>query len=137
IDTIYTPTSINSGNNYYYLLSEDGNGCTSITDSVNYTLIDVTGLYAGQDMTVCIGSTVQIEAFGGVTYQWDLSDQISGATDVADPTAVVVVPEEFVVTITDANGCVVIDTVFVDLLPADSCHVETYNAFSPNNDGVN
>lgn len=134
---IFTPSSIGFGNNYFFLTEVDTNGCRSAADSVNYTHVDLSGLYASEDMTVCIGSNIQLEAFGGTLYNWDASDQIMDDLDIANPTATIITPESFVVTITDASGCTVVDTVNVDLLPLDSCHVDTYNAFSPNNDGVN
>ena len=39
--------------------------------------------------------------------------------------------------ITNVEGCIVNDTVSIKISSHEDCHVETYTAFSPNNDGVN
>ncbi|UKN02367.1 gliding motility-associated C-terminal domain-containing protein [Paracrocinitomix mangrovi] len=136
-DTTYTPSTLTAGDNYYYLTSVDTNNCKSLADSINLYTADVSGMFAMDDISVCIGSTISLEAFGGETYQWNMSTQITGDLTQNPILAEMVIPEMFIVTITDTNGCVVTDSINVDFLPADSCHVETYNAFSPNSDGVN
>lgn len=135
--TTFTPSTIYTGNNYFYLTSQDGNGCVSLPDSLNYILVDVSNMQAGPDQFVCTGSTVQLTASGGNTYQWNASSQIIDDLTLAEPQAVINVAEEFIVFITDTNGCVITDTTDVNLIPQDSCNIEVYNAFSPNNDGVN
>ncbi|MBD3636645.1 MAG: gliding motility-associated C-terminal domain-containing protein [Crocinitomicaceae bacterium] len=135
--TTFTPLSIATGDNYIYLTSTDTNGCKSQADSVNYLSPDLSGMYAGPDMFVCMGSTIILEAFGGNSYYWEYSEQLVDDQTLSNPSAYINASEEFIVIITDVNGCAVTDTLDVVLLPQDSCYVETYNAFSPNNDGTN
>lgn len=133
----YTPGTINTGDNWFYLVSINTDGCVSFADSVNYQLTDLSGMYASPDQDVCIGSVIQLEAFGGVTYLWNASNQLLDPLDSQDPTARILAEEDFVVTITHLDGCVVSDTVSITLLPQDQCTVDVYNAFSPNDDGKN
>jgi gliding motility-associated-like protein len=71
---------------------------------------------AGPDKTICFGELVQLEAGGGVLYDWR-SEVDSVSSFVAQP---VVSPEDtlaYFVSITDGNGCVVNDTVTVSVIP--------------------
>jgi gliding motility-associated-like protein len=131
----FNPVSINTGDNYYYSVLIDGT-CLSEADSINYYLSDVSVMSASADQTICLTSLVQLDATGGVTYLWQSNDDLS-QLDIANPEAIIDGADEYIVTITDLFGCSIQDTVRIDLLPADSCEVEIYTAFSPNNDGTN
>ncbi|MBL7900277.1 MAG: gliding motility-associated C-terminal domain-containing protein, partial [Crocinitomicaceae bacterium] len=131
----FNPLSINTGNNYYYAVLIDGT-CLSEADSINYYLSDLSAMSASSDQTICLSSIVQLDASGGVSYLWQSNDDLS-ELDIANPEAIIDGPDEYIVTITDLFGCSVQDTVRIDLLPADSCEVEIYTAFSPNSDGTN
>lgn len=132
----FTPTSLNVGDNYIYVVLTDGGTCISEADSINYVLSDLTLLSAGNDVTTCIGSEIQLNATGGQFYLWSANDDLSDI-NIADPIVKVDDVDTYIVTITDSNGCIKIDSINVDLLPLDSCFVDTYNAFSPNGDGRN
>ncbi|HRH38929.1 MAG TPA: hypothetical protein PK760_11315, partial [Flavobacteriales bacterium] len=74
---------------------------------------------AGADQQLCAGNGVQLNASGGNGYSWspaaDLSDA-SIANPVASPTADVT----YVVTVTNANNCVGVDSVTISVSqPAD------------------
>jgi len=131
----FNPSTINTGDNYYYAVLIDGT-CLSEADSINYYLSDVSVMSASADQTICLTSLVQLDATGGVSYLWQSNDDLS-QLDIADPEAIIDDADEYIVTITDLFGCSIQDTVRIDLLPADSCEVEIYTAFSPNNDGTN
>jgi len=133
----FTPNTLNPGDNYFYVLSTALNGCVSEPDSANYLLSDFSGLGVGDDFATCLASEIELNAFGGVTYSWSASTQITGDLTDSLTSAVISSAEDFYVEITDFNGCIYRDTLSITLLPSDSCNVETYNAFSPNNDGVN
>jgi gliding motility-associated-like protein len=134
--TTFTPSSLSIGNNYIYLVMFDGGTCLSEADSINYFVSDTSLLSAGTDLETCIGSKIQLNATGGLSYLWTDNDDLS-ELDVADPIAQVFADSYYAVTITDIYGCSKIDSVQVTLLPVGDCNVETYNAFSPNGDGTN
>jgi len=132
----FTPSALNNGSNYIYVVLSDGGSCLSAADSINYYRSDLSVLTAGNDLETCIGSEIQLAAAGGLTYVWNDNDDLS-ELDVADPIAHVFADSDYIVTITDVYGCQIVDSVRVTLLPVSECNVETYNAFSPNADGTN
>lgn len=133
----YTPVSLTIGNNYYYLTITNAAGCESKHDSINYISADVSAMQADPDIETCLSSTVTLGASGGTEYLWNSDMQIISALDLSNPSATIGFETEFIVRITDIFNCIVMDTLKVTLLPSDSCFVEVYNAFSPNNDGTN
>ncbi len=133
----YTPvlSDISVGNNFYYAYQVDANGCESELDSINVLKPDLTNLMAQDSVGICSGSDVEIFAYNGETYLWTNND----FEDVTEE-SVIVGPEQdtyYFVEIYDANGCQIYDSVLVYMLPASECNLETYSAFSPNNDNVN
>jgi gliding motility-associated-like protein len=73
---------------------------------------------AGSDATICFGDTTQLNAGGGISYQWSPSAGLDNAT-IANPLANPSSTTSYVVEVTDANGCRNSDTVtvFVNALP--------------------
>jgi gliding motility-associated-like protein len=132
----YIPASLVPGFNWIYVVVEESSGCLSAYDSVAYYLSDTAAMGVTADFSACIGSEAQLEAQGGSTYAW-IPDPALSASDIADPVVTVMAGQTFVVTITNADGCPVTDSVMITLLPLSDCNVDTYNAFSPNSDGTN
>lgn len=84
------------------------NGCVN-SDQVDVTLIPPPVIDAGTDVIVCDNSQVTLSGSGGVSYVWD-----NGITDGV-PFLPVPGTTAYVVTGTDANGCVGTDTVNVSV----------------------
>lgn len=93
-----------------YLMSEGGNCCVDAACSI--------AIDGGQDQTICLGDSVQMTPTGALTYSWF---PVTGLSDagVAAPYASPEVTTTYIVTGTDAGGCVGVDsiTVFVNPLP--------------------
>ena len=87
-------------------------GCA---DSAEVT-VNVINPQAGPDVVICAGDTVQLQAAGGVSYSWDNGASLTGA-NVPDPRAFPLATTDYVVTVTDAFGCVDRDTVRVRVNP--------------------
>lgn len=83
---------------------------------------------AGADTNVLIGSLIVLQGNAGggtapLTYQWSPSLNMPNST-ILTPSVNVVQPTVFTLTITDANNCVVTDSVFVDVFMS----TERFNA---------
>lgn len=95
------------------LIVVNANGCSD-TLLRNVTVNALPTIGAGPDTVICAGDAAQLTGTGGASYAWEPSASVSCAncqTTDASPA----VPTNYVVTGTDANGCVNTDTVFVNL----------------------
>lgn len=143
LEVVFNNTS--SGANLYYWTFGDGN--VSTEEDPTYEFSDY-GLYTvrlrassstsmmsmmevtipvcnlSTDITataeeVCSGETVSITASGGTEYQWASGQQTATITLQA------YAPEEYVVTISDANGCYAEESIFIDALPSPDLFITT------------
>lgn len=112
------PTAQPTSTTWYVVAADDGTGCLA-TDSVLVTVAQLPVAFAGFDQGVCAGSNAQLNASGGVTYQW------SPATGLSNPNSqnpVVTFSSDtatYTVTVIDQNGCSNTDqvTVWQEQLP--------------------
>ena len=112
--TSYTwETGTANGGNYTPSVNEtltvtgmDNNGCVN-QDSMNITLYANAVVNAGQDMSVCLGSTVTITATGSNTYQWN--NGIVNGQPFTPPLGVTT----NIVLGTSVNGCTNTDTMIL------------------------
>ena len=110
-------------------------GLCSDTDTVTITILPLPATDAGADVTIIVGSSVQLNAAGGIqgsTYEWSptvgLSDTIS-----ASPLATPKVTTTYHVKITNPSGCFATDSITITVLPT----VVFPSGITPNGDGVN
>lgn len=95
----------------YTLTVTNGFNCTD-QDQVTVNVNPLPNANAGNDITVCNGGTTQLNATGGVSYDWD----DPALADVSNPTVGPLFSDAtYTVTVTDANNCTDTDqiTVFV------------------------
>ena len=69
---------------------------------------------AGPNSFVCLGDSLNINATGALTYQWQTAPNIS-CLDCGNPYVYPVNAQTYFVTGTDANGCKNVDSIFVDV----------------------
>jgi len=110
---IATPTANPLNTTLYTVTVTDANGCSAI-DDMTLTVNPLPVVSAGTDQTICIGSSANLQATGGVSYVW------SPATGLSDPNISnpVATPQDtitYTVTATDANGCTGVDAVVVNV----------------------
>lgn len=87
----------------YTVVGTDANGCKdTATAIVSVNPLPVIG--AGANKTICLGSNVQLNATGGVSYTWSPSTGLS-CTNCANPVANPTTTTIYTITGTDANGC--------------------------------
>jgi gliding motility-associated-like protein len=97
----------------YIMIATDVNGCSnSDTVVVNVNALPIVS--AGQDVSVCPNTNVQLNASGASTYTWSPSTDLS-ATNISNPVSTPTATHTYVVTGIDANGCIASDTVVVTL----------------------
>ncbi len=93
----------------YLVEITDSNNC-KFNDSIFIDLFNEPNANAGFDAIICPNETHLLEGSGGVIYNWEPSDYVNHA----DSSDVLCFPEtdmEFVLEITDSNGCNDFDTV--------------------------
>ncbi|OQP49778.1 hypothetical protein A4H97_28215 [Niastella yeongjuensis] len=144
--TAPVPSTATSGTTTYYV--SQTSGCESLRTPVSVTVY-ASPLVAVQPVTgnICPGNTVNLNASGAATYQWDPVTNLSDAT-INNPAAQVQNDIVYTVTGTDANGCTA--TAQVTLKIGTGCSAGNGgnaggtltgynfpNAFSPNRDGRN
>lgn len=89
----------------YIVTGTDVNGCMN-TDTVSVTVNPLPVVSAGNDVTVCGGSSVVLNGSGAAAYSWN--------NNVTDGVAFVPATSgSYIVTGMDANGCTAMDTVNV------------------------
>lgn len=104
----------------YFLTVTDSKGCTA-TDSVLAEINPVPTAVAGEDVSICLGDTIQIggDAFCGkepFTYVWEPTTGLSDP-GISSPFAYPTETTEYIVTATDDFGRSNSDSVIIEVLP--------------------
>lgn len=111
--TIENAASSNSG--YYVLTITDKNGCMH-KDSINITVYDLPNVDAGMDDSYCEDSRVVLRETGGDATSWSWTgpnENRSTADSLVIENLTAADAGEYIVTVTDANMCMNVDTVEV------------------------
>ncbi|KAF5032664.1 hypothetical protein DSECCO2_614860 [anaerobic digester metagenome] len=96
------------------IVSDLATSCFSQSE-ISVLVLNAPEAYAGTDVSVCQGSSVQLQAFGGTSYSWTPPAGLSDP-DIANPLATPVSTTSYVVEV--ANGsCTDSDTVLVTVYP--------------------
>lgn len=109
--------------------------CNPIYSDTSFVVLSDLQADAGNDQTVCGGAVIiggMPSAMGGSSpyaYSWSPQTGLSSAT-VANPTANPAVPTTYILTITDAMGCMAMDTVLVDTAAGSSGNDSTAFAYT-------
>jgi gliding motility-associated-like protein len=122
----------------YTVIVTDSKGCTT-SSSVNVNNTSSSLLNAGGDLTITQGQTASLNASGGGTYTWTPATGLS-CTICQNPIATPNATTTYIVSGTDANGCIDSDTVIITVeIPCIIASLDKLlpNAFSPNSDGKN
>ena len=98
-------------------------------DFVTITVSQPMG-FVGEDKKICQGSDVQLMAGGGIQYQWMLGDSI--VSTLAEPVFDFQDSTLLQVTVRDVNGCIVEDSVMVDVIPGFDLRFDFRRVFDCN-----
>ncbi len=111
-----TFTCANAGNNTVTLTVSDASGHTS-TCSATVTVTPLISATASSNTPVCTGGTIQLNASGGVSYQWSGPGGFN--TTAQNPTrtgATTGMAGTYIVTVTNSAGCAAVVTTSVTVL---------------------
>ncbi len=101
----------------YTVTGTDVNGCVG-TDQVVITVNNLPTIYAGNDITICDGSSIVLSGAGGLNYSW--SNGVNDGVSFVPPLG----STSYTVTGTDANGCVNVDEVIVTVVSYPIAYAE-------------
>jgi len=107
----------------YTVIITDSTGCV-VNDTITITEPALNLIInAGLDDSICIGGSVVIggapSASGGngpYSYLWNPTDSLSDST-IANPIANPVVNTDYLLSVTDSNGCTIVDTIAISINP--------------------
>ena len=122
----------------YQVVGSDAHACFSDTANMIVNVLPLPTVDAGPDMVVQADVPVTLPGVGSgdvVSWQWTPALDLS-CTDCAQPVCTPKKTIPYVVTVTNAEGCVASDTVVVTLLCSEA-KVAIPDAFTPNGDGHN
>ena len=100
---IATPWATPSIPTQYILTGSLANGCSN-TDTLQIDVNQLPVLSTGADQTICEGDSTQIEAFGGVNFNWITTDSINNPS-VSNPIVWPTITTTYKVLVSDLNTC--------------------------------
>jgi len=131
-DTINNPIAFPQTTTDYIVTVGYDSICPDIVDTATVT-VNIPIVEAGSDTTIFLGDQVLLDATGGVTYVWSPTTGLDNP-NVANPLATPEFTTTYIVTITDANGCVDIDSLTIEVI-SFQFDPEVPDAFTPDGSG--
>ena len=122
---IPNPTSTATATTLYTVTGTDLNGC-SASDTVSVIVTPVPTANAGNNTSICLGSSTTLNATGGTSYSWSPSTGLSNPT-IANPVASPTTTTTYTVTVT-SNFCSATAQVTVSVNPVPTAGASTTNA---------
>jgi len=122
----------NTGNYKIRLGITSNAGCTNIIDStIN---IYGTNAFAGNDTIVAVNQPIQLQATGGIFYQWNPAFGLSNSS-IANPIASINESVRYTVTASTLQGCKTTASILLKAYEGPDIYVP--KAFTPNGDRIN
>ncbi|HKR03274.1 MAG TPA: PKD domain-containing protein, partial [Bacteroidia bacterium] len=114
---IANPVATATTSLWYYVAISTPNGCApTVYDSIYLNVLPLPLPNVGSNpATICLGDTATITASGGVTYLWNPGGYTGSSISVSP-----VISTNYIVYVTDTNGCGNSDTVSVTVNPLPS-----------------
>jgi gliding motility-associated-like protein len=103
----------------YVVNGVDANGCSS-QDTIMVTVLPIPNADAGSDTSICPGSSVQLNATGGVSYTWLNPVSLSNYL-ISNPISTPTDSIKYFVQVSDLLGCEAIDSISINIFsPANA-----------------
>ncbi len=106
--------NINAGD--YSLTVTDQNGCEKQT-TVNVPATITVTAFAGEDTTICEGTTLMLNGQGGTDALWSPPAGLSDP-NILNPVVTITEAVSYVLTITGMDDCYDVDTIHIDVYPS-------------------
>lgn len=110
-----TPLAFPNGSTNYIVTVTDANGCRA-NDTTQVIVNPLPTAIVTPDQAICPGETAQLNASGGVSYQW-MTDPSLSCTNCADPIASPAATTTYTVVVTNSFGCTDTNTTTVAVNP--------------------
>lgn len=120
----FTAPDIDQPTPFSFTLTVTASGCSSV-DDVTIAVNPLPTADAGPEGFICQGDEFQLEASGGVNYQWvDNGTFNQGGLDTPNPVVEPIATTDYEVEVTDANNCAATATVTVTVADAVDADVD-------------
>ncbi|MBP6431475.1 MAG: gliding motility-associated C-terminal domain-containing protein [Ferruginibacter sp.] len=129
-----TFSNLNSGT---YTITIKDAFCGTLTKTVTVGTKPAPSIFAGNDKTIVDGDEIVLDGTGTATSTsivWSPNTSIITGANTYTPTVKPRTTTNYLLTVTDANGCIATDNSIITVIPY--C-LKVQNAFSPNADGIN
>lgn len=115
------------------------NGCGVSNDmaSIMVFIDQPLNLDAGRDTCVILGRSINLNATGGSTYEWDDNGTFVNTPMGSSPEVFPLVETTYFVNITNENGCTYRDSVNICIIEDPFSLIIPINLITPNDDGQN
>lgn len=119
------PVATPSSTTNYVVTVWNSQGCSD-SDDIIITVNMLPSANAGNDEIICLGDAALLNASGGSSYEWSPSSGLNN-TSISDPSAAPYSTTNYIVTVTNSNGCTATDDVLVTVnqLPDASAGTDT------------
>jgi gliding motility-associated-like protein len=120
-DAVFSPganqanakVTVSQFGSYDFAWTEANNLCTS-TDIIRVEFHDLPSINAGADIAICKGESIQLNAIGSGSFQWNPASLVNNQT-ISNPLATPVATSVLTVTLTDQHGCKNSDQVNIEV----------------------